>query len=107
MQSCRVQSEGVKNESKGLGETGLPVRRVLLNMLNTARNCGLLSVTRSGFSGRLRNVGRLTDNSLILGPLPDVIPSSDIGQLADIGHSTDMQKRLCNTTYDWSMTWGI
>ena len=24
MQSCRVQSEGVKNESKGLQETGLP-----------------------------------------------------------------------------------
>ncbi len=24
VQSCRVQSEGVKNESKGLQETGLP-----------------------------------------------------------------------------------
>ncbi len=24
--SCRVQSEGVKNESKGLQETGLPAR---------------------------------------------------------------------------------
>ncbi len=26
MQSCRVQSEGVKNESKGLQETGLPAK---------------------------------------------------------------------------------
>ncbi len=26
MQSCRVQSEGVKNESKGLHETGVPPR---------------------------------------------------------------------------------
>ena len=26
VQSCRVQSEGVKNESKGLQETGLPAR---------------------------------------------------------------------------------
>ncbi len=27
VQSCRVQSEGVKNESKGLQETGLPATR--------------------------------------------------------------------------------
>ncbi len=26
VQSCRVQSEGVKNESKGLQETGLPAK---------------------------------------------------------------------------------
>ncbi len=28
MQSCRVQSEGVKNESKGLQETGFPARTI-------------------------------------------------------------------------------
>ncbi len=26
VQSCRIQSEGVKNESKGLQETGLPAK---------------------------------------------------------------------------------
>ncbi len=35
MQSCRVQSEGVKNESKGLQETGVPARRL------PARNNGI------------------------------------------------------------------
>ncbi len=66
-----------------------------------------LPFTRSRFSGRLRNVGRLTDNTLILGPLPDILLSSDIGRLAIIGCLTDMQKRVCNTTYDRSMTSGI
>ncbi len=75
---------------------------VCITNLLAANNA--LRVNRSGFISRLRNVGRLTDNSLILGPLPNVLPSSDIGRLADIGGFTDMQKRLCNTTYDWSMT---
>ena len=61
-------------------------------------------VYRSGLSSRLRNVGQLTGNGLLLHPLPDVILSRDVGWLC---HSTHMLKWPCNTTYDWSMTWGI
>ena len=44
---------------------------------------------------------------LILRPLPDVILSMDIGRLTDTCYSTDLQNRLCNTMYNWSMTWRI
>ncbi len=44
---------------------------------------------------------RMTENSLILRSLLDLILSRDISQLTDICCSTELLKRLYNTTYDW------
>ncbi len=66
MQSCRVQSEGVKNESKGLQETGLPARDIFdLSVLINGRLRYYDSENMSDYGNALIISLHQTENQLL------------------------------------------